>query len=467
MQLEEHTAKPWLAQWEEVREIARGGQGVVSEVRHRTRTSKRAVVKEIVERWREDEQAHERLRHEATMMSYLHESGARVPEVYDSFMQHSRRDPDPFILMEFIEGTRFDEWLHDQAPTNAAEAARITLAVAETIAVCHDCKVGHRDLKPANMIFKDGNIGLPFVLDFGISFDSRQTVALTREGEMFWNEFILLPECQDLAGGHRDLRSDVTALVGLFFTCITGEFPRVLRDARDRAPHQRHQDLIVRAASTPEEGEQLLWLFQRGFAQRLDDRFQALDEFTRELQRIADPSSAEDLNVIEQFTLLDKVLRATDRNVQLAALKQVLDGIEASIDDKLKKQLRGIQQANGSYHSAKLGLDQLSDLAKPLPSGELLDKRALTAHVVTRPHFQLAAVALLLAVAIDLETQFFVCSFAAEAKQPDQPLEEVAWSKVAVLEAETGPTQAKIDVIVRAVKAALARELAKLARGSS
>jgi len=146
--------------------------------------------------------------------------------------------------MEFIHGTRFDEWLKNAAPVSPENGFRITKAIADTIRLCHDHQIGHRDLKPTNIILKNGEIDEPYILDFGISFDSMQTVMLTKNGEMFWNEFIILPECQDLGGNHRDLRSDITALVGVFFSCLTKKPPIMLRDAQNRGPHQRCEDAV-------------------------------------------------------------------------------------------------------------------------------------------------------------------------------------------------------------------------------
>ncbi|HEY9815294.1 MAG TPA: protein kinase, partial [Candidatus Obscuribacterales bacterium] len=232
---------PWVNDWDELEEIGRGGQGVVTKVRSRS-TGKLAVLKRIVDKWRFDEQARARLRQEGETLAKLKRFGAKVPELYESFIDHN--DAEPFLIMEYILGDRFDSWLNSSAPTTPQTAVKITLQITRTIELCHKLDVGHRDLKPTNIILKDGNINHPYILDFGISFDSRQTVALTEEGEMFWNEFIMLPECQDLAGGHRDLRSDITALAGIFFTCLTAKPPIMLRSAEEQPPHERHEKLL-------------------------------------------------------------------------------------------------------------------------------------------------------------------------------------------------------------------------------
>jgi serine/threonine-protein kinase len=272
------------------------------------------VLKRIVPRWKEDRQARQRLQQEAETLSKLYNLGAHVPAVLDSFLKHDATEP--FLLMEFIKGVRFDDWLKTSAPVAPAKAVLVTRGIAETISLCHQHKIGHRDLKPSNIILKDGEIVLPFVLDFGIAFDSRQTRILTQEGEMFWNEFIILPECQVLEGGHRDLRSDITALAGIFFTCLTGRPPIVLRDAQELAPHQRHERFLLDSAETVEQGERLVWFFDRAFKYRIEERFQTLGEFIAELAHFDESSPVESLDIIKQFSVLDEAVRSTDRNVQ-------------------------------------------------------------------------------------------------------------------------------------------------------
>jgi len=271
---------PWRSDWVLDDEIDRGGQGIVTKL-YSKNDSKQAVLKQIVPRWRDDPQAIKRLQQEIETLTLLNNLGARVPAVYDSFLQH--KNSEPFLIMEYIQGIRFDYWLKNSAPVDVSEAVDITLAIADTIRICHDHNIGHRDIKPTNIILKNRDINTPYILDFGISFDSLQTYVLTQYGEMFWNEFIILPECQDRQGGHRDLRSDLTALVGIFFSCITGKQPLVLRDAEDLPPHKRNDNdsLIPRIF---ENNREAISFFDKGFATRIADRFQTMDELKFKLK---------------------------------------------------------------------------------------------------------------------------------------------------------------------------------------
>ncbi|MFB0552518.1 MAG: serine/threonine protein kinase [Phycisphaerae bacterium] len=455
---------PWQEDWKEHQEIAQGGQGIITELRHKTDSERRAVLKRIVTRWREDRQARQRLQQEAETLSKLHNLGASVPAVYDSFLKHD--EAEPFLLMEFIKGVRFDEWLRTSAPVTPAKAVVVTRGIAKTIKLCHQHKIGHRDLKPSNIILQNGDIRSPYVLDFGIAFDSRQTMILTREGEMFWNEFIILPECQDLEGGHRDLRSDITALAGIFFSCLTGRPPIVLRNAQELAPHQRHERLLLDSAKTVELGERLVWFFDRAFSYRIDKRFQTLDEFISELSRFDESSPVENLDIVEQFHIFDESVRATDRNVQLSDLRQKYARLIQKVNKQMQKDMDNLRQRRGQPSQSNININSIQNQNIPNPNGgDLLDKN-VRAFIVAREPFQHSAVVLIAAFGVGMQIHLYSSSYCAPANNLTKPLKSLMWSKIAIIDENTVDlSETKLSVIVNALKSKLAHEIRNLIPG--
>ena len=454
---------PWNLHWKEQREIARGGQGIATELHSNDGLATRAVLKQIVPRWRDDPQARQRLRQEAEILGKLNDLGAKVPKLFDSFLSHP--DSDPFLLMEFISGMRFDEWLKSCAPVAPKKAVCITKAIADTISLCHKHSIGHRDLKPTNIILKDGDINSPYILDFGICFDSRQTMILTREGEMFWNEFIILPECQDLEGGHRDLRSDITALVGVFFSCITGKPPIVLRDAQDRAPHHRYENLVVKSAVSVEQGERLMWFFERGFAFRIADRFQSMSEFTSELACFAVESNEERLDPTEQFIILSRKLASSDRSVQLVALREKYQKITTATIDALDEKFETIKQHNGFLRNQRLNLKlvRTTPEARALPDGELLGGEFALEFAVKREHYSGEAIVLFIGCAIGMDIHLFAASYIGPIKAINSSSSPLEWSKIAVIEdLQHELSDRALAVIVEGISSKLAREIRNL-----
>ena len=102
-----------------------------------------------------------------------------------------------------------------------------------------------------------------------------------------------LPEGQVYGHANRDPRSDVTQLVGIFLYLLNGgNEPRALLDERGAPPHRR-------AATAPNLREDdrrkaaIDSLLSRGFSQRVDERFQSVDEFINRLRQIENTSATE------------------------------------------------------------------------------------------------------------------------------------------------------------------------------
>jgi len=458
---------PWLKDWIEHEEIERGGQGIITKLIHKKDKAQWAVLKRIVPRWQKDPQARERLQKEAETLLKLHNLGARVPEVFDSFLKHDASEP--FLLMEFIKGVRFDEWLKSSAPVAPAKAVLVTNGIVQTIKLCHQHKIGHRDLKPSNIILKNGEISSPYVLDFGIAFDSRQTRIITKEGEMFWNEFIILPECQDLEGGHRDLRSDITALAGIFFTCLTGRPPIVLRDAQELAPHQRHERFLLDSAETVEQGERLIWFFDRAFKYRIEERFQTLDEFIAELAHFDESSPVESMDIIKQFSVLDEAVRSTDRNVQLLTLREKYAAVLYEVSKQMQKDLDALRKQNGQLSQDNILMNRIREPNRPkLNDGDLLDKMSVQAFIVKREHFQHIAVVLIAAFGVGMEIHLYSASYCVHSDDYAKTTKLLTWSKIATLDEHADDlTETKLSVIVEALKSKLAYEIRNLVPGKN
>jgi hypothetical protein len=312
------------------------------------------------------------------------------------------------------------------------------------------------------IILKDGSIADPYVIDFGISFDSRQTVALTREGEMFRNEFIILPEYQDLEGGHRELLSDITALVGVFFSCLTGRPPVVLLDAAELPPHRRHEELVVKSASSIEESEKLMWFFRRGFAFRPSNRFQSMAEFTTELGRFADGSQGVGLDAIEQFKIFDRTAKSKDRNLQLILLARKYQGLAEGVAQQLTDRFRSLHEMEGAF--SHFGFQLQTDLTQSLPAGDLFSGTNIHGFQIYRQNFSQTAVVLLIGMAQQLDLHLYISGYVGTLNDPTRPTKKIVWERVAVIDStQEAPSDRIIDVVVNAVDQRLARELRNLA----
>ena len=181
--------------YELVRELGRGGMGIVYEVRDR-QLARSVAMKVVDDDWRAEAQIIAALEHPGIVP--VHDAGD-LP------------DGRFYYTMKLVRGLRLDEWAaQGHART---ERLRLFARICEPVAFAHANGVVHRDLKPENVMV--GEFGAVLVMDWGVA-----NVAGT-PGYM-------PPERS------RDARSDVYAL-GAILRFLAGDPPRPLRAIVARA----------------------------------------------------------------------------------------------------------------------------------------------------------------------------------------------------------------------------------------
>lgn len=134
-------------------------------------------------------------------------------------------DGRPWLVTEWIEGLRLDDWLRQRQP-NLRERIELIRRLAEAVAYAHANLVVHRDLKPANVLVDTD--GAPRLLDFGIARLLDEGVAAPMTVDQALTPAWASPE--QLRGEPADARSDVHALGGLLFLALTGRSPHGVDD---------------------------------------------------------------------------------------------------------------------------------------------------------------------------------------------------------------------------------------------
>ncbi len=209
-----------LDRYEIVREISRGGQGIVYLARRRSDGTSVAIKALPADA---DPSAVLRLRAEAAVLRSLNHP--RITAFHEVVTDASGG----FLVMDYIQGVPFSELLDQMAgrPVTAAQLRRIlgTLAeVCEIVHAAHAAGVIHRDLKPSNIRIDDD--GRPHVLDFGLAShhlapDSLQSAhTLTDRGQFVGSLLWSSPE--QLRGEKPDARSDVWSLGLILHQIVTG-----------------------------------------------------------------------------------------------------------------------------------------------------------------------------------------------------------------------------------------------------
>lgn len=285
-------AKPWDEDWELTEELSKGGQGITFRA-HRRAAPEQACVMKLLRNNR-SAQARRRMAREVINLALVRQAGGQVPRVIDHNADTENvadTNVPLYLAMEFIEGETLRQLVTRRGSLPLPEALAIAKGICATVRIAHAENVLHRDLKPENVVVKPDGVGsLPFVLDYGISFNGQTDDAegLTRTDEGLGNNFVILPEAYGT--DQRDRRSDLTAIAALLFYSLTGKVPGALRDGSNRMPHQRHSELLA----TIEDDLTRHYVgtfFSKAFAVEFDLRFQTVDELAARISELEKPSS--------------------------------------------------------------------------------------------------------------------------------------------------------------------------------
>jgi serine/threonine-protein kinase len=130
--------------------------------------------------------------------------------------------PQPFIVMEYVEGRTLRDVIKAQGHLPARRAMEITADVCGALDFSHRSGIVHRDIKPANVMITQA--GAVKVMDFGIAravADNAATV--TQTANVIGTAQYLSPE--QARGEAVDARSDVYSTGCLLYELVTGSPP--------------------------------------------------------------------------------------------------------------------------------------------------------------------------------------------------------------------------------------------------
>ncbi|HEY6120811.1 MAG TPA: protein kinase [Pyrinomonadaceae bacterium] len=271
-----------LGHYQVIREIGRGGMGVVY-LAQDVSLDRPVALKLLPKHLTNDPNRLRRFEREARAASALNHHN--ILTIYEI----AQLDGLHFIATEFIDGVT----LRERIKSNELELSE-TLNIAEQIAsalmAAHEAGIVHRDIKPENvMLRRDGYVK---VLDFGLAKLTEQqtatrvsasaaTAGTNTDTGVMGTVGYMSPE--QARGESVDHRTDIFSLGVVIYEMVTGQMPFAARPTGNvPIPEQEPPPL---AHYVPEAPSELQLIVNKALRTNKEERYQTIAEFLVDLRR--------------------------------------------------------------------------------------------------------------------------------------------------------------------------------------
>jgi len=205
-----------LGEYRIIREIGRGGMGVVYEA-EQTSLHRPVALKVLRFGVVADEEAMKRFRREAETVARLHHTN--IVPIFAIGSENGVH----YYAMQLIDGRSLAEVLAESqrsgTPPSADNVARWGLQAAEALGHAHERGVIHRDIKPSNLLLdREGQVWLT---DFGLAKRADEAT-LTVHGTLMGTPRYMSPEQAAALQQPVDRRTDIYSLGASLFELATG-----------------------------------------------------------------------------------------------------------------------------------------------------------------------------------------------------------------------------------------------------
>jgi tetratricopeptide (TPR) repeat protein len=226
---------PSFGDYELVRELGKGGMGIVYEARQISLDRTVALKMMLAGAFASEEELR-RFRNEAEAVAQLDHPNI-VP-----ILDVGRLDEHRYFTMRLVRGGSLAERL-GKFVGDPKGAARIVATVAEALHHAHLRGFLHRDLKPANILIDER--GEPHITDFGLArrVGSESDSQLTQTGTILGTPGYIAPEQATGRRGSVTVAADVYGLGAVLYALLTGRPPfagdsplDTLKQVCERAP---------------------------------------------------------------------------------------------------------------------------------------------------------------------------------------------------------------------------------------
>jgi len=214
----ERAAPASAGPWRVVRELGRGGMGVVYLAERAGEQFRQRAALKLVRTGLDSEEVLARFHRERRILASL--DHPHIARLLDGGRSEDGR---PYLAMEYVEGQPLTAYCRERA-LGVEERLRLFLSICKAVQHAHSRLVVHRDLKPSNILVT--GTGEPRLLDFGIAkllAEEEGDRALTRTGLSVMTPDYAAPE--QLRHEPVSTATDVYALGVILYELLAGRHP--------------------------------------------------------------------------------------------------------------------------------------------------------------------------------------------------------------------------------------------------
>ena len=211
-------AGPAIEGYEIIREIHRGGQGVVYQALQKS-TKRKVAIKVLLEGPYASKSARRRFEREIELVAQL-----KHPNIIGIFHSGQTTGGQQYFVMDYVRGVPLDQYVRHEKLT-LEDALKLFAKVCEAVNYAHQKGVIHRDLKPSNILVDSD--GQPKVLDFGLAklLAGPVDTVVSLTGQVMGTLPYMSPEQAEGNPDKIDIRTDVYALGVILYQMLTGHYP--------------------------------------------------------------------------------------------------------------------------------------------------------------------------------------------------------------------------------------------------
>jgi len=267
-------------QYQIVREIGRGGMGVVFLARD-VALHRLVAIKVLRHEFASSEEHRERFRREARLTARL--SHPNIVPVHT----FGEQDDLVFIVMKYVHGESLAERMRRDGAIDSDEARRILVELALALDSAHRAGVVHRDLKPENILIEH-ETARPMLTDFGVALLRSLDPVRSDVARAFGTPHYMSPE---QAAGELDIdgRSDLYSLGVLGYQMLSGSLPFDGATFETLAAKHIAEDHMPLGELVPDASASLVVAIERCLQKERKDRWRHAHDLAESLAKRARP----------------------------------------------------------------------------------------------------------------------------------------------------------------------------------